>query len=50
MHKAIGYVLLTGVAIIATGVFLNEADKGTFGGWIQGIAKMATNGFATTQA
>ena len=50
MHKFIVSVLVVGVAIIATGIFLDEAGKGTLGGFVKDLAKKSTSGFGSLNA
>jgi hypothetical protein len=44
---SVGVVAL---AIILTGLFLDEASRGTLGGFVKGIAKKATNGYGALAA
>ena len=44
---SVGTVIL---AVILTGILLDEASKGTFGDFVKGLAKKSTNGFGALAA
>lgn len=45
MQKAIVYVLIGCAAIVLTGIALDEAGQGRFGGLIKSFANKATRGY-----
>jgi len=49
--KKTGYlVLMVMIGIVATGLLLDEANKGTFGAMIKGLAKKSTSGYGSLTA
>ncbi len=50
MQKLLVSVLVVVVAIIAAGVLLDEAGKGTLGGFVQSLAKKTTSGYGSLNA